>query len=970
MGERIKNSAILSFLLLLFCIHGASYAATIDGDVVASADNTKGVNLLSGEEMNVTGNIIVTGLNAIGAQVDGGVLNVSKDISVTGEKQVQAIYATNDALVQVDGNVYLTKTDAGGLTFGVQSFYGADVQIDGNIEATGISVLGALVHSADLHVGGNVIVSGDGSFGVRAPYAVDSVSNVTVDGVIALYGDYGAALLVEGSGASAQTGAIEVYGNNAYGVSAWLGGNATVGSITVSGDESVAIDVYAEANVTVDGDVNLIGKNIKNGIVAYGDTTDAKTAYIDVNGNVNLFNTTGSSVLSYGISATNNSVISAWSLYAEGAESDNTRLFGVHLSGAGSTVNISDPSARSSVVVKGTNAVAVASNLTAGNYFGTFNMANGDIDIFADGTQSSHFILWDGTTVNLENVNVGLKTDNRNLLWSRNFNTMNVSDGSYLRGDVLHSIEERERPVPPRPNNFVPAFAEALDILPRHPDDDGTLTINLTDSTLEGSINLSGDKGPLYSKYERGGIDAILRNSQWLITADSLTNGVLDVDSTSVVDYRLGALGTKATVNSLKGNGTFVMKTDISAETADRLIVEAKTEGDHLVVVANSGSAATTGKERTTLIETADKGGDFTLVGGGVDAGAWLYKLRNNDDGRGRYDATGGQYWELYADGASNPASSGVNTFIGTYFLTYAETDTLIKRLGDLRSDLQHSTHGAWFRGFGGKMESDSRSYVRGFDMDYWGVQMGYDNLLERETSWFKNGDTYVGGFVGMSKGDMDFDQLGNGTGDLEQHTMGMYWTYIHDTGYYFDAIAKYVWSKNEFNVHDSAGTMVQGGKINTGGVGLSLEMGRRLRFNDAGTRPKEDSGNWYLEPQVQLSWQHFSGGTFHADNGLRIGVDDFNSLIGRIGALVGYESAKTNVYVKAFYLKEFDGDMNVNANDVIIYETLDDDWWVYGIGVTHMLNPRNALYLDLETSRGGDFENKWRLNAGWRISF
>ncbi|MDL2298426.1 autotransporter outer membrane beta-barrel domain-containing protein, partial [Synergistaceae bacterium OttesenSCG-928-D05] len=430
-------------------------------------------------------------------------------------------------------------------------------------------------------------------------------------------------------------------------------------------------------------------------------------------------------------------------------------------------------------------------------------------------------------------------------------------------------------------------------------------------------------------------------------------------------------------VDDLKGTGNFIMKSDIAAETADRLVVEKTSSGTHLVKVLNDGSAATTGKERTMLIETADTGAEFVLENGVVDAGAWQYVLRNNNDGRGRYDEYCGQYWELYSTGgASNPGSAGVNTIIGNYFLAYAETDTLIKRLGDLRSDMQHSKHGAWFRGFGGKMESDARQYVRGFDMDYWGVQVGYDNLLERETSWFKNGDTYVGGFVGMSKGDLDFNQTGYGTGDIEHHTMGMYWTYIGDTGYYFDAIAKYVWSKNEFNVQDSAGAMVQGGHLNTGGVGMSLEMGRRFRFdNEEGLRPsirdgQESNGNWYLEPQAQLSWQHFGSGMFHADNGLRIGVSNFDSLIGRLGLLLGYESAKTNIYVKAFYLKEFQGDLDVYANDVVIFESLDDDWWVYGIGLTHQLNPRNALYIDLETGRGGDFENKWRINAGWRISF
>lgn len=460
--------------------------------------------------------------------------------------------------------------------------------------------------------------------------------------------------------------------------------------------------------------------------------------------------------------------------------------------------------------------------------------------------------------------------------------------------------------------------------------------------------------------------------STWDMTKSSSLTSLTVNDSTQVkygdFDNPAGGNFMTLTTKTLNGNdGRFLMRTDIVNETADRIIVENASSGSHAITVVNIGGAATTGKERTTLVETADKGADFTLTNSKVDLGAFSYYLRNNNDGKGEFDAAGGQYWELYSQGggstpddSSNTGSDAVNTFIGSYYLGYADTDTLMKRVGDLRNNTYQ--HGAWFRAYGGKFESDARQYVKDFDQDYWAVQVGYDNKLDRNRSWFKKGDTYVGAYIGLGNSDLDFTS--GGSGEIEQHTMGMYWTYIGDSGFYFDAVAKYVWGENKFHSFDSAKDFVDGGEINSSGAGLSFETGKRFRFN------KNDKGSWYVEPQLQLSWQHMSGGTFHASNGLNIGVSGWDSLIGRVGVLLGYETGRTNFYAKASYLKEFDGDMNIHANGVNISESLEDKWWVYGIGLTHQLNARNALYLDFERASGGDFTQKWQINAGWRISF
>lgn len=92
-----------------------------------------------------------------------------------------------------------------------------------------------------------------------------------------------------------------------------------------------------------------------------------------------------------------------------------------------------------------------------------------------------------------------------------------------------------------------------------------------------------------------------------------------------------------------------------------------------------------------------------------------------------------------------------------------------------------------------------------------------------------------------------------------------------------------------EFNTYDSTGTKVTANDLDGGGLGFSVEAGKRFALEN----------NWYVEPQAQLSYQKQDGGTFNMSNGLRLGVSNWTSLLGRIGARVGYESGVHSFYAK-----------------------------------------------------------------------
>lgn len=214
----------------------------------------------------------------------------------------------------------------------------------------------------------------------------------------------------------------------------------------------------------------------------------------------------------------------------------------------------------------------------------------------------------------------------------------------------------------------------------------------------------------------------------------------------------------------------------------------------------------------------------------------------------------------------------------------------------------------------------------------------------------------------GYSKGDLDYP--GSGKGEVDSRTLGIYGAYVRPDGFYLDAVLKYQWMENEFEVMDSSVGTVRGDGVNTGGFDWSVEVGQRLRFN---SRSKE---GWYAEPQLQFSYQRQDGGTFRASNGTVIGVEAFNSLLGRVGVALGYETERSNFYAKVSKVKEFDGDLNIVAGNSGISESFGSSWWTYGIGATSRINERNSFYFDVERSSGGTFRQPWKVNGGWRVSF
>ncbi len=129
-----------------------------------------------------------------------------------------------------------------------------------------------------------------------------------------------------------------------------------------------------------------------------------------------------------------------------------------------------------------------------------------------------------------------------------------------------------------------------------------------------------------------------------------------------------------------------------------------------------------------------------------------------------------------------------------------------------------------------------------------------------------------------------------------------------------------------------------------------------------------------YLEPQIQYSFDRQSGNTFRASNGVRVDVSPFNSERLRTGLRLGYESQgpgrKVNVYAKASYVKEFDGETDFKADGTPLKESFGSNRWLYGAGGSIKISQANAVYFDVERSAGGRIQEPWSVKGGWRWEF
>jgi outer membrane autotransporter protein len=333
-------------------------------------------------------------------------------------------------------------------------------------------------------------------------------------------------------------------------------------------------------------------------------------------------------------------------------------------------------------------------------------------------------------------------------------------------------------------------------------------------------------------------------------------------------------------------------------------------------------------------------------------------------------------------------ANAAIGTFAATMPLFYADMDTLIERMGELRLLAQvppptppmgiskeggkeavappppvtpPAGGGVWFRGFGSGSHIDDQ-VSRSFHQNLGGFQVGADKRLVT-----RYGDLYLGGFAGYFYAHRDFQNEPfnqDATGTTNAFSVGAYGTLIHPSGFYADLVAKYTQLWNDFDAPNVLSSLGLGpsstANYSIPTFGASLEIGKRWDF-----------GHFFVEPQGQIEGAWAGAADYTVSNGLRVSADSQTSLRGRLGVRTGYHfdwgSKAFEPYAKVSVINEFLGGDRITTDQTSFFPTLSGVGIQAAAGVTARLTDSIYLYGEYDYANSDKIRIPWAVDAGIR---
>lgn len=648
----------------------------------------------------------------------------------------------------------------------------------------------------------------------------------------------------------------------------------------------------------------------------------------------------------------------------------------------------------------GTEGVTNTVNINSSNTHVVFSSNSAQVNINADNINiSSHAdgeapAVWvqEGGSVSLNGENINVK--------AKNYGLVAFSEGELdINGNLVVNIVKAKNAIDTRGNAIININTDGKhttvlngDIVFETPyyQNSGNGSGSIINSNV--NINLSGEEsswtGRAYQEYkvenESGeyvstrsveldapdyygdvtGFEMNINNgASWNMTDDSFINnitvengGVVNVQE-GVKEFNIGSLGDDKGGITLN-NGIINLQGENQQITATELdgaggTVNTNSLNNKMTIdtVADSTSITVNGSGE---IADAIYGGDATAqdladvvtTGTGVSEKSAASQI-TTDEGiiAGKITA------DVNADGeitntvyAKNTTNLGLSNLAAINLMTWRqENNDMNKRLGELRDS--KGEHGVWARMVRGEVEYES------IKNQYNYYQIGYDEKLSTDPNWT------VGMFLTRTEGNSTFR-----TGSAENnHTgVGVYGSYLKDDGSFIDLVAKYARIDSDFNANGGVGS----GDYNTNGYSISAEYGKRF----------EQGNGFWIEPQVELTYGTVGAVDYTTSNGAKVRKEGMDSLVGRVGFSLGKDIKAGNIYARASYLYDFDGETEVTMSHSGISDVYEQDlgggWFEVGVGTNINLSDATHLYFDVEKTYGGDVATPWQWNAGMRWTF
>lgn len=421
-------------------------------------------------------------------------------------------------------------------------------------------------------------------------------------------------------------------------------------------------------------------------------------------------------------------------------------------------------------------------------------------------------------------------------------------------------------------------------------------------------------------------------------------------------------------ISNYSGYETFILahKDDGTFTSGDVKIAKAAAGSGMTLFTANNGinmadKDAVTGMlkalaKKAFYAEGNDAGNGKNLtgevkIGEGLTASSAKTGLMNFAEKQGQL-VDGSIQWEptIEAGDYETFVMKGVRSAATTSFHSWRDNMQDTYTGADLADE-----DGIFAKALGGKTSSD----VSGLkdSNSYWGAQVGYDKALA--------GGWHTG--VAFDYRDGDSDYLLGGKGDNKLYSFGVYGVKKMEDGSYFRVAAKAGRVENEYDVYTELRNKLHA-DYKANAYGLTAEYGKTF-----------GSEMSYITPKVQLTWSRVGSKDYtgSANNGATMNIyqDSYDSLVGRLGFEAGMKKAHGSLHAGLYLAHEFNGDIDTRyfAKDggwkSISFDG-DDTWAELVLGGEYRLGRNSQLYADFARDLGGDFQRKWKLNAGIRLRF
>lgn len=945
---------------------------------------TNGIVLKTGSSAEITGNKvkIANESKSLLINIDNSYSNVNRPAQlIVKGKQIEL--KSSGKVIEANSNYKKAESlPKASVTLGDESTELLEMTGTDGIHANKNSEIIGNAKDICLVVNSNAKTYGMRATGEEAKVQLTSKDNLLIDvggsGAIAVYSS-AASAKVNLAGNDVK---IQAQGTDApvYGVFSETGSNVsiagnTVEISTVGGKNGLngkigSSAIYADkSNIIVDANKIVVNtdKAKENAYAVYGNCGSHITLGKDINSEVQISSSSEGNAMGVVVATASTSASTAAAsqvniqgakinVAAEGgqkarglyAQDQNEIIVGnagsdIHISAKGEDAAGIIAIEHGSVALNGQNAVidADGSKYSTGIHVQNNDMTDetnrATVNVNTENTTINAVTALSAMSHSVLNVNSNLVTNGKNAILTRGNSDVNINtDGKHttqLNGDIVFNYDGDSSGTGIDSNVNVNLNGEGSSWTGNTKAEWNSASGKPDEAKLAVShMNLNVANGAQWNpttiksqNNETNGVENIAINNL------ALNNGIINLESSNL------AGDDAVNIENLTGNGGTINTDSVS----NKLSIENKAADTSLTV---NGT-----KEVTDAIANGEANlQDLADVVKSNDKSAADSVTSDANDIIGGYSAEviDGKVVDKTVKTFENTTNRAISDMANISLMTWRqENNDMNKRLGELRDS--KGEHGAWARMARGESKYGSQNVKNQYNY----YQVGYDEKLSTNPNWT------VGVALTRTEGNSTFAA---GSGENKHTGLAIYGSYLSDSGSFVDLIAKYACLDNEFK---TVGAGVGDADYKENAYSLSAEYGKRFTG---------DNGFW-IEPQVELTYGTVGSVDYLTNKGYSVHKDSTDSLVGRLGFALGKNIKQGNVYVRASYLYDFDGESTVTmsgAGTASFKQDLGGGWWEVGVGTNLNLSEATHLYFDVEKTYGGNVATPWQWNAGVRWSF